>query len=145
MCEDFASIFGDKRTGCCTTTTHRLTLPFSSGNFRPKTTRLSSLIQPTFPCFSRLKIKLKGRHFDTIEAMEAESQAVVNTLTEYGFSRLSAKLVPALEVRGCRVFSAMDPHGRIIGFNITNKIKIIAFMSNKHNNNSVRVEDIITI
>jgi hypothetical protein len=25
MCEDFAANFGDKRTGCCITTTHRLT------------------------------------------------------------------------------------------------------------------------
>jgi hypothetical protein len=32
--------------------------------------------------FPRLTIKLKGRHFDTIEVMEAESQAVLNTLTE---------------------------------------------------------------
>jgi hypothetical protein len=32
-----------------------------------------------------LKIKLKGRHFDTIEVMEAESQAVLNSLTEHGF------------------------------------------------------------
>jgi hypothetical protein len=29
-----------------------------------------------------LKIKLNGRHFDTIEVMEAESQAVLNTLTD---------------------------------------------------------------
>jgi hypothetical protein len=29
-----------------------------------------------------LKIKLKGRHFDTTEAIEAESQVVLNTLTE---------------------------------------------------------------
>jgi hypothetical protein len=33
-----------------------------------------------------LKIKLKGRrHFDTTEVMEAESQAVLNSLTELGF------------------------------------------------------------
>jgi hypothetical protein len=32
-----------------------------------------------------LKIKLKGRHFDTIEMIEAESQAVLNTLTEHDF------------------------------------------------------------
>jgi histone-lysine N-methyltransferase SETMAR len=31
-----------------------------------------------FFLFSRLKIKLKGRHFDTIEVIEAESQAVLN-------------------------------------------------------------------
>jgi hypothetical protein len=32
-----------------------------------------------------LKIKLKGRHFDTNEVIEAESQAVLNTLTEHDF------------------------------------------------------------
>jgi transposase len=40
------------------------------------------------PCnflFPRLKIKLKGRRFDTTEASEAESQTVLNTLTEHDF------------------------------------------------------------
>jgi hypothetical protein len=32
-----------------------------------------------------LKIQLNGRHFDTIEVMEAESRAVLNSLTEHGF------------------------------------------------------------
>jgi hypothetical protein len=32
-----------------------------------------------------LKTKLKGRHFDTTEVMEAESQAVLNSLTEHDF------------------------------------------------------------
>jgi hypothetical protein len=32
-----------------------------------------------------LKIKLKGSHFDTIEVIKAESQAVLNTLTKYDF------------------------------------------------------------
>jgi hypothetical protein len=32
-----------------------------------------------------LKIKLKGRHFDTVEVIEAESQAVLNALTENDF------------------------------------------------------------
>jgi hypothetical protein len=36
MCEDFSLNFGDKGTGCCIMTTHRLTLPFSPENFRPK-------------------------------------------------------------------------------------------------------------
>jgi hypothetical protein len=39
---------------------------------------------PTF-LFPRLKIKLKGRHFDTVEVTEAESQVVLNTLTEHDF------------------------------------------------------------
>jgi hypothetical protein len=32
-----------------------------------------------------LKIKLKGCHFDTTEVMEAESQAVLISLTEHDF------------------------------------------------------------
>jgi hypothetical protein len=32
-----------------------------------------------------LKIKHEGRHFDTIEVIKAESQAVLNTLTEHDF------------------------------------------------------------
>jgi hypothetical protein len=32
-----------------------------------------------------LKIKVKGLHFDTIETMGAESQAVLNTFTEHDF------------------------------------------------------------
>jgi hypothetical protein len=30
-----------------------------------------------------LKIKLKGYHFDTIEVLKAESQVVLNSLTEH--------------------------------------------------------------
>jgi hypothetical protein len=32
-----------------------------------------------------LKIKLKGRHFDTIEVIGAESKAALNSLTEHDF------------------------------------------------------------
>jgi hypothetical protein len=32
-----------------------------------------------------MKIKLKGCHFDKIEMIETESQAVLNTLTEHDF------------------------------------------------------------
>jgi hypothetical protein len=32
-----------------------------------------------------LKTKLKGSHFDATEVTEAESQAVLNTLTEHAF------------------------------------------------------------
>jgi hypothetical protein len=82
MCKDFAPNFGDKRTGCCITT-HCLTLPFSPGNFfyqkqhdcRPPPTLLTLLGS----------LRLKGCHFDTTEVIEAESQAVLNTLTEHNF------------------------------------------------------------
>jgi hypothetical protein len=41
---------------------------------------------PYFSLFPQLKIILKGRHFDTIEVIEAESQAVLNTLTEHNLN-----------------------------------------------------------
>jgi hypothetical protein len=71
----YCDFFGAKRTGCCITTTHRLTLPFHQGYFffLPKTTWLSSPTHPTF-LFSRLKVKVKDGHFDTTEVIEAESQ-----------------------------------------------------------------------
>jgi hypothetical protein len=43
-----------------------------------------------------LKIQLKGRHFDTVEMIEAESQAVPNTLTEHGFQDTFKKMAGAL-------------------------------------------------
>jgi hypothetical protein len=33
MCEDFAMNFGEKGTGCCIMTTHRLTLPYFTREF----------------------------------------------------------------------------------------------------------------
>jgi hypothetical protein len=38
---------------------------------------------PYFSLFPRIKIKWKGSHFDTAEVIEAESQAVLNALTEH--------------------------------------------------------------
>jgi predicted helicase len=43
-----------------------------------------------------LKIKLKGRHFDPIEVIEAESQAVLNTLTDHDFQEAFKKMAEAL-------------------------------------------------
>jgi hypothetical protein len=79
MCEDFAPNFGDKRSGRSITTTHRLTLLFSPGIIWPKNNMTAVPLPPHVSLFPRLKIQLKGRHFDTTEAMEAESQAVLNT------------------------------------------------------------------
>jgi hypothetical protein len=42
--------------------------------------------------FPRLKIELKGRHVDTAEVIEAESQVVLNTLTEHDFLDAFKKL-----------------------------------------------------
>jgi hypothetical protein len=38
-----------------------------------------------------LKIKLKGRHFDTTEVIETESKAALNTLTEHDFQDVFEK------------------------------------------------------
>jgi hypothetical protein len=43
-----------------------------------------------------LKIKLKGRHFDTTEVIEAESRAVLNTLIEHDFQDAFKKMAEAL-------------------------------------------------
>jgi hypothetical protein len=40
---------------------------------------------PYFFLFLRLKIKLKSSHFDRTVVIEAESQAVLNSLTEHDF------------------------------------------------------------
>jgi hypothetical protein len=53
---------------------------------------LPDLASCDFSPFRRLKIKLKGRHFDTIEVIEAESQVVRNTLTGHNFQDSFKKL-----------------------------------------------------
>jgi hypothetical protein len=67
----------------CITTTNRLTLPFSPGIFA----KSNMTVVPHTPkfLFHRMKIKLKGRHFGTIQGIKAESQVMVNTLTEHVF------------------------------------------------------------
>jgi hypothetical protein len=44
-----------------------------------------------------LKIKLKARHFDTIEVIEAESRRLLNTLTEHDFQDAFEKWQKRLE------------------------------------------------
>jgi predicted helicase len=43
-----------------------------------------------------LKINLKGSHFDTTEVTEAESQAVLNTLTKHDFQDAFKKMAEVL-------------------------------------------------
>jgi hypothetical protein len=43
-----------------------------------------------------LKIKLKGRHFDTTEEIEAKLQAVLNTPTEHDFQDALKKMAEVL-------------------------------------------------
>jgi hypothetical protein len=47
---------------------------------------MTVVLHPTyFSLFPRLKVKLKSHHVDTNEVIEAETQAVLNTLTEHDF------------------------------------------------------------
>jgi hypothetical protein len=84
MCEDFTLNFHDKRTGCCFMTTHRLTLLFSPVNFffLPKK---KMPVPPPPHLFPPTEDTLTGRHFDTNEVIEAESQVVLNAITEHNF------------------------------------------------------------
>jgi hypothetical protein len=83
MCEDFAPNFEDKRTVCYILTTHRLTLPFPLGNFRQKN---NMTVVPHPPYSPDLAQDFSvSRHFGKVEVIEAESQAVLNTLAEHGF------------------------------------------------------------
>jgi hypothetical protein len=47
---------------------------------------------PYFSLFLRLKMKLRGRHFNTVEVIESEPWAVLNTLTEHDFLDAFKKL-----------------------------------------------------
>jgi hypothetical protein len=79
MCEDFAPIFVNRRSSCCITTTHCLKLPFSTefstrNNMTviPHPPYSPDLASCDFSLFPWLKIKLKGRHFDSVEVIEAK-------------------------------------------------------------------------
>jgi hypothetical protein len=90
MCKDFAPNFGDKTTGCCN---HHNAPSHSLFFTREFLTKNNMTVVPTHPTFlfPQLKIKLKG----TIEVIEAESQAVLNTLSEHA-SRMHLKMAEAL-------------------------------------------------
>jgi hypothetical protein len=85
ICKDFAPNFGDKRTGCCITTMHHLTLPFLPGNFFNKNNMTVVPHPPYFSFFPLLKVRLRGSHFHTFEVIEAGSQEVMNILTDHEF------------------------------------------------------------
>jgi hypothetical protein len=87
MCEDFVPKFGDKRTGSCITTMHRVTLShfFHQGIFDQKQHDCRQL--PTL-LFSIPPIEDKTEicHFDTTEVIEARiTGGVLITLREHDF------------------------------------------------------------
>jgi hypothetical protein len=79
ICEDFAPSFG-----CCiTSNTSFFTREFS---IKEMTVVPNPSYSPDLaPCDFSLFPLLKGPHFDTIVVIEAESQAMLNSLTEHDF------------------------------------------------------------
>jgi hypothetical protein len=71
--------------------THRLTLPFFTSKFLTGNNMAVVSHPPNFSLFSQLKMKLKGSHFDIIEAIEAELQTLLNVLTEHDFEDVFKK------------------------------------------------------
>jgi hypothetical protein len=75
---------------------HHVMLPFSPGNFLTKS-NVTVIPHPLcFSLFPQLKIKLKGCHFNTFEAIKAELQAVLNSFTEPDFQDVFKKLAEVL-------------------------------------------------
>ena len=97
-CKDVAPKFGEKRPGCFTMITPRLTPPSSPNSFWRKPKWLiplppcsPDLTPPDFFLFSKMTLKLKGRRFDTTEEIQAESQRVLDTLVEKDFQKAFQK------------------------------------------------------
>jgi hypothetical protein len=93
MCEEFTLKFGDKELAVVPqhTISH-----FSHHEIFDQNNMTVVTHPPYFSAFPQLKIKLKGRHFDTIEVIEAESQAVLNILTEHDFQEAYKKMAKPL-------------------------------------------------
>jgi len=81
-CEDVAPNFGENRPGCFTMTLPSYTQQFLAKNkiaVIPHTPYSPDLAPCDFFLFPKMKLKLKGRRFDTIEEIHAESQTVLDT------------------------------------------------------------------
>jgi hypothetical protein len=91
MCEDFAPNFGVKSTGY-NSPSH---ISFFTREFLAINNMTVVPHPPYFSLFPLLKIKLKGRHFDTLEVVEEESQAVLN-ISQNTTSSMHLKMAEAL-------------------------------------------------
>jgi hypothetical protein len=94
ICEDFAPNFGDKKNRLLQQDNAQSHTSFFARTFLSKTNMTVVPIHRAV-LFFRMKIQLKGRHFDTIQVIEAESHAVLNTLIAHDF-RMELKLAEAL-------------------------------------------------
>jgi hypothetical protein len=81
-------------------------ISFFTGEFLTQNNMTVVPHPPYFPLFPRLKIKLKGRQFYITEVIGAESQAVLNTLTEHDFQDAlkMAEALGTVHTHGRRLF-----------------------------------------
>jgi hypothetical protein len=84
MCEDFAPNFGDKKLAVGPRQ-HTISQFLYIREFLTENNTIFVPNPSYFPLFFRLKIKLKIRHFETIEMIEAESKDLLNIHTEHDF------------------------------------------------------------
>jgi len=86
--EDVAPDFGENRPGCFTMKISVLTQQFMAKN------KMAAILHPPYsldlaPCdfflFPKTELKPKGRRFDTIDEIQAESQTALDTLIEKDF------------------------------------------------------------
>jgi phosphatidate phosphatase APP1 len=80
---------------------HHDNAPFHASFFtREFLTKNKIFVVSTHPIFlfTLLKIKLKCRHFDTIEVIVAEWKVVLNTLTEHDFQGTFKKMAEAPQI-----------------------------------------------
>jgi hypothetical protein len=83
----------------------------------PHTPYAPNLAPCDFVLFPKMTLKLKGRRFDTIEEIQAESQRVLDTLTEQNFRKPSNNAgtggigVYMREGTTSRVMAADSPYG----------------------------------
>jgi hypothetical protein len=85
MCEDLAPNLTTKELAVASRQRTVSHIIFNHGIFFARNSITVVLHPPYFSMFARLKIELKGRLSDAIEVIEAESQAVLNSLTEQDF------------------------------------------------------------
>jgi hypothetical protein len=88
-CEDVALNFSENIPGFSTMTTPRSHTYVLTQHFLAK--KMASIPHPLYspdlaPCdfflFPKMKLKLKGHRFDKVEEIQAESQRVLDTVTE---------------------------------------------------------------
>jgi hypothetical protein len=85
ICKEFPPNFGEEKNWLFCHDNAASHACFFTREFFTKNSVTLGHNPPQFSLFPSLKIKLKCLHFDAVEVIEAESPAVLNTLTQHDF------------------------------------------------------------